>query len=125
MPAFHPAKKNLLLSADMDFDVKLWTGKLEIIKMLEEASQKVVWRISFVSRREDLAASCSGDQSLKIWNIDADNEVVASAHAKRTFYEFPFLWRSFQPNCDSFSLVFMRIYKLRTMSLLHTIQLKI
>ncbi|KAJ3210754.1 hypothetical protein HDU67_005032 [Dinochytrium kinnereticum] len=123
--AFHPMRKNLLLSADMDFDVKLWdcdSGRL--LRCWKKHHRRVIWKIAFVPGRDDSAASCSGDQSLKIWNLDSDSQIISSAHANEPFTSFLFCGDSASQTVIASLSYVIRIYKLRTMSLLHTIQLK-
>ncbi|KAJ3326102.1 hypothetical protein HDU76_013013 [Blyttiomyces sp. JEL0837] len=122
---FHPEKPNLLLTADMEFDVKLWdweTGAL--VRCWKKHHTRVIWKIAFVPGCNDKAASCSGDQSIKIWDTSQDRPSVSSVHANEPFTSFVFCGDpSGQTLIASLSYC-IRIYKMRTLTLVHTIQLK-
>ncbi len=72
--------------------------------------------------------SCSGDQSLKVWNIHSDKSTLrGSIHANEPITSFVFVGAPSDPLQQKIviSLSYsIRIYKLRTLSLLHTISLK-
>ncbi|KAJ3111501.1 protein with putative role during mitosis [Phlyctochytrium bullatum] len=123
--AFHPTRKNLLISTDMEFDVKLWDWQTgELLRCWKKLHRRIIWRVAFVPRRDDMAATCSGDQSLKIWNLDAPNEPVQSAHANEPFTSFLFCGDPSSQTVIASLAYALRIYKVRTMSLLHTIHFK-
>lgn len=73
-------------------------------------------------------ASCSGDQSLKIWNVKKDSTVPCrSVHANEPITSFVFCGNPTDAGHQKLvvsSSYAIRIYKLRTLGILHTIQFK-
>jgi WD40 repeat protein len=51
--AFHPQKPNLLLAADMEFDVKLWDWEQgKVVRMWKKHHTRVIWKIGFIPGRD-------------------------------------------------------------------------
>jgi hypothetical protein len=69
------------------------------------------------------AASCSGDQSLKMWDTDEEKGTVGSVHANEPFTSFVFCGDVAGQTLIASLAYSIRIYKMRTLTLLHTIQL--
>lgn len=130
---FHPAFPELFLTADMDFDVKLWNWKdASLVRWWKKHHSRIIFQIGFIpgddTRFEELisAVSCSGDQSLKIWNIHADKTHRGSVHANEPITSFTFCGSpsdSMQQKLIVSLSYSIRIYNLRTLSMLHTITL--
>ncbi|KAI8898303.1 WD40-repeat-containing domain protein [Globomyces pollinis-pini] len=125
--AFHPAYPELLLAADMEFDVKLWNWKDQsLVRWWKKHHSRIIYQIGYIPGDDTRAITCSGDQSLKIWNIHSDKTHRGSLHANEPITSFV-LCGSPTDECQqkiiaslSYSI---RIYKLRTLQLLHTITL--
>ncbi|KAJ1344066.1 hypothetical protein BSLG_001206 [Batrachochytrium salamandrivorans] len=124
---FHPSFPELLLSADMEFDVKLWNWREgKVVRWWRKHHSRVINRISSIPGDDTRAASCSGDQSLKIWNIHAEKPQSSSIHSNEPITSFVFSGSTSDPTQQKVivSLSFsIRIYKLRTLSMLVTIPL--
>ncbi|KAI9338745.1 hypothetical protein BDR26DRAFT_862708 [Obelidium mucronatum] len=122
---FHPQNPDLLLTADMEFHVKLWDWKKgTIIRSWKKHHSRVIWKVVYVPGRGDFAASCSGDQSIKVWDTSEEKGTVSSVHANEPFTSFVFCGDVSEQTLIASLSYSMRIYKMRTMSLVHTIQLK-
>ncbi|ORY47781.1 WD40 repeat-like protein [Rhizoclosmatium globosum] len=122
---FHPTNPDLLLTADMEFCVKLWDWKQSIlVRSWKKHHSRVIWKVAFVPGRETFAASCSGDQSLKIWDTSDPKPTISSVHANEPFTSFVFCGDPSEQTLIASLSYTLRIYKMRTMSLVHTIQLK-
>ncbi|KAI8815487.1 hypothetical protein BJ742DRAFT_848322 [Cladochytrium replicatum] len=138
---FHPTRPELLMTSDMEFDVKLWNlerwitdgqetrfneaGQSELLRCWKKLHTRVIYRIAFVPGRENHAVSCSADQSLKIWDIDSDDEkVMGRIHTNEPITSFVFCGDSGGKLTLVVSLSYsIRIFSMKTYSLLHTIQL--
>ncbi|KAI8815944.1 uncharacterized protein EV422DRAFT_336670 [Fimicolochytrium jonesii] len=126
---FHPESPYLLLSADMEFDVKLWDWRTgTVLRTWKKLHTRIIFRVSVVPGGDyDRAATCSGDQSIKIFSIEETNGAVeSSVHANEPFTSFVFVGNAGEPNQMNLvaSLSYsIRIYRVRTTTLLHTIQL--
>ncbi len=83
--------------------------------------------MGFIPGDDTRAVSCSGDQSLKIWNVHADKTTTrASVHANEPITSFTFSGSPTDPLQQKLiiSLSYsIRIYKVRTLALVHSIQL--
>ncbi|KAJ3282905.1 hypothetical protein HDU79_009553 [Rhizoclosmatium sp. JEL0117] len=122
---FHPTNPDLLLTADMEFCVKLWDWKQSVlVRSWKKHHSRVIWKVAFVPGRETFAASCSGDQSLKIWDTSDPKPTISSVHANEPFTSFVFCGDPSEQTLIASLSYTLRIYKMRTMSLVHTIQLK-
>ncbi|KAJ1568921.1 hypothetical protein HK405_012206 [Cladochytrium tenue] len=123
--AFHPGRPGLLLSADMEFGVKLWDWEAgQLVRAWKKHHSRIVWRLSFVPGHEWRAASCSGDQSLKLWETDEEKPVISGIYANEPFTSFVFCGDVAGQTLIASLSYSIRIYKMRTLSLIHTIQLK-
>ncbi|KAJ8324568.1 hypothetical protein O5D80_006813 [Batrachochytrium dendrobatidis] len=124
---FHPGFPELLLSADMEFDVKLWNWKEgKIIRWWRKHHSRIINQISWIPGDDTRAASCSGDQSLKFWNIHAEKPHSGSIHANEPITSFVFSGSTSDPMQQKVivSLSYsIRIYKVRTLAMLVTIPL--
>ncbi|KAJ3161381.1 hypothetical protein HDU86_007163 [Geranomyces michiganensis] len=133
--AFHPDDPGLLLSADMEFDVKLWDwrepGGGRVVRLWRKHHTRIIFRAAFVPGADNQAATCSGDQSIKVFPLDGPNAgpgapAAVSVHANEPFTSFVFVGnpddKSQQKLVASLSYS-IRIYRLRTATLLHTIQM--
>ncbi|KAJ3415221.1 hypothetical protein HDV05_005361 [Chytridiales sp. JEL 0842] len=121
---FHPTKPNLLMTADMEFDVKLWDWEEGVVvRTWKKMHTRIIWKMTFIPGREDKAASCSGDQSLKMWDTSIDKSAVGSVHANEPFTSFVFCGDVAGQTLVASLAYSIRIYKMRTLTLLHTIQL--
>ncbi|KAJ3320768.1 protein with putative role during mitosis [Boothiomyces sp. JEL0866] len=124
---FHPSFDELLVSADMEFDVKLWNWKEEnVIRWWKKHHTRIINQIGYIPGDDTRAISCSGDQSLKIWNIHSDRSNRSGVHANEPITSFVFCGAPSDPLQQKLivSLSYsLRIYKLRTLQLLHTISL--
>ncbi|KAJ3170112.1 hypothetical protein HDU87_008829 [Geranomyces variabilis] len=133
--AFHPDDPGLLLSADMEFDVKIWDwrepGGGHVVRLWRKHHTRIVFRVAFVPGGDNQAATCSGDQSIKVFPLDGPNAgpgapAAVSVHANEPFTSFVFVGnpddKSQQKLIASLSYS-IRIYRLRTATLLHTIQM--
>ncbi|KAJ3164363.1 hypothetical protein HDU88_005461 [Geranomyces variabilis] len=133
--AFHPDDPGLLLSADMEFDVKLWDwrepGGGRVVRLWRKHHTRIVFRAAFVPGGDDQAATCSGDQSIKVFPLEGPDAgpgapAAVSVHANEPFTSFVFVGnpddKSQQKLVASLSYS-IRIYRLRTATLLHTIQM--
>lgn len=122
--SFHPVWEEILLSSDMEFDVKLWnwrTGKL--LKVWKKHHTRIIHKTDFIPGNYEKAVSCSSDQSIKIWNVTNDDSKVTSIHSNEPFTSFTF-WGDGHNQILVASLNYsIKLYKLRTSSLLHTILL--
>ncbi|ORX52099.1 WD40 repeat-like protein [Piromyces finnis] len=121
---FHPVWEEVLLSSDMEFDVKLWnwkTGKL--LKVWKKHHTRIIHKAGFIPGNFEKAISCSSDQSIKIWNVTNDDSKVSSIHSNEPFTSFTF-WGDGHNQVLVASLNYsIKLYKLRTSSHLHTIAL--
>ncbi|KAJ3012046.1 hypothetical protein HKX48_006515 [Thoreauomyces humboldtii] len=139
--AFHPDDPRLLLSADMEFDVKLWEWRSgTLLRSWKKMHTRIIFRTAFVPSSagaaapgslavaSDRAATCSGDQSIKIFALNEDDLTpTSSVHANEPFTSFIFVGSATDPAQMKLvaSLSYsIRIYRLRTATLLHTIQMK-
>ncbi|KAJ3254020.1 protein with putative role during mitosis [Boothiomyces macroporosus] len=124
---FHPSFDELLVSADMEFDVKLWNWKEgNVIRWWKKHHTRIINQIGYIPGDDTRAISCSGDQSLKIWNIHSDRSNRSGVHANEPISSFVFCGAPSDPLQQKLivSLSYsLRIYKLRTLQLLHTISL--
>ncbi|TPX55642.1 hypothetical protein PhCBS80983_g05170 [Powellomyces hirtus] len=126
--AFHPDDPYQLLSADMEFDVKLWNWQEgAVIRLWKKFHTRIVFRAAVVPGGGNQAATCSGDQSVKVFPLDtAAGTTVASMHANEPFTSFVFVGNPDDSNHQKLvaSLSYsIRIYRLRTATLLHTISM--
>ncbi|KAJ3037145.1 hypothetical protein HDV00_002027 [Rhizophlyctis rosea] len=123
--AFHPTRPELLLSADMEFDVKLWDWRKGVlVRVWRKHHTRIVNRVCWVAGSEVRAASCSTDQSVKIWDTTLDKPAISSVHANEPFTSFVFCGEEEERQKLVASLSFaLRVYKVRTMTLITTIQL--
>ena len=111
---------------------------------------RIIHRVAFVPDCTDRAVTCSGDQSIKFFwltDLNADNDSeksvvprrksleqtqkardgerrVQSVHANEPFTSFTFCGDSAAQTLVAAMSFALRIYKMRTMSLMHTIHLK-
>ncbi|KAJ3247744.1 Nucleoporin Nup43 [Chytriomyces hyalinus] len=121
---FHPDEPHLLLTADMEFNVKLWnwtTG--EIIRTWKKHHSRVIWKVAFIPGRPNFAASCSGDQIIKIWDTSLDTPQIGSVHANEPFTSFVFCGDSANQTIVASLSQSIRLYKVRTLALTLTIPL--
>ncbi|KAJ3185873.1 protein with putative role during mitosis [Irineochytrium annulatum] len=125
---FHPVYRNLLLSADMEFDVKLWDWqKGELVRGWKKHHTRVIWKCAFMPGNDMKGASCSGDQSLKLFHLEPPTPPppATSIHANEPITSFTFTC----PQDPSSNLLLLslsaslRVYRPRTLSLLYTIPL--
>ncbi|TPX66090.1 hypothetical protein SpCBS45565_g04738 [Spizellomyces sp. 'palustris'] len=127
--AFHPDDPSLLVSADMEFDVKLWDWRSgACVRLWRKFHTRIVFKAAIVPGGDNRAATCSGDQSIKLFSLDTTSPTsVSSVHANEPFTSFVFAGNpddaSQQKLVASLSYS-IRIYRLRTATLLHTIQLR-
>lgn len=131
---FHPTKVGLLLSCDMEHDVKLWDWKLgEQVRSWKKMHTRIIYQCVFISSTTETnysrIASCSADQTLKMWDMEAGpSPRVSSVHANEPFTSF-LICGSKSNDYGSQTLVAslsycLRIYKLRTLALVHIVHLK-
>ncbi|KAJ3230549.1 hypothetical protein HDU81_004426 [Chytriomyces hyalinus] len=123
--AFHPDEPHLLLTTDMEFNAKLWnwtTG--EIVRTWKKHHSRVIWKVAFIPGRRNFAASCSGDQIIKIWDTSLDTPQIGSVHANEPFTSFVFCGDSANQTIVASLSQTIRLYKMRTLALIHTIHLK-
>ncbi|KAJ3299443.1 hypothetical protein HK104_008949 [Borealophlyctis nickersoniae] len=125
--AFHPTRSELLLSADMEFDVKLWDWRRgKLVRCWKKHHTRIVNKVAWVPGCKYRAASCSSDQSVKIWDTSLDKPQISSVHANEPFTSFIFCGNPDDPMAQKLvaSMAYsLRVYKVRTMTLLHTIQM--
>jgi hypothetical protein len=132
---FHPSFPNLLLSSDMAYDVKLWNWKENTpVRHWKKHHSRIIFQLGFVPgddtryiKRNHSAISCSGDQSLRIWNIHSDRGHRSSLHANEPITSFAFCGSETDPHQQKVVVSLsssIRIYKLRTLQLIHSINLK-
>ena len=111
----------------MEFDVKLWDWeKGEILQVWRKHHTRIIYKLDLIPGTVDTFASCSGDQSLKIWNIYDTQVNVRSVHANEPITSFIICGSPSDPSQQKLivSLSYsIRIYKLRTLGLLHSIVL--
>ncbi|TPX51095.1 hypothetical protein SeMB42_g01025 [Synchytrium endobioticum] len=125
--SFHKTRPNWLLTSDMDGDIKLWDwrkGKIE--KIWRKIHTRVVSKCEFAPREdgnEDRAASCASDNSLKIWDASEDKPRFTGVNANEPFTSFVFCGDSQAETLVASLSYSIRIYKTRTLVLLHTLQL--
>jgi len=116
--------EDILLSSDMEFDVKLWnwkTGKL--LRIWKKHHTRIIHKTAFIPGNYEKAVSCSSDQSIKIWNVTNDDSKITSIHSNEPFTSFTF-WGDGHNQILVASLNYsLKLYKLRTSSLLHSIML--
>ncbi|KAJ1547492.1 hypothetical protein HK096_002665 [Nowakowskiella sp. JEL0078] len=122
---FHPLYPGLLLSSDMEFDVKLWNWKAglahvspdevqPLLKCWKKHHSRIIYKTAFVPGNDDI-----------INDGITTGTKIGSVHANEPFTSFVFCGSGNSGNVTliaSLSYV-IRIYSLRTLSLLHTIQL--
>ncbi|ORX77693.1 WD40 repeat-like protein [Anaeromyces robustus] len=120
--SFHPVWEDILLSSDMEFDVKLWnwkTGKL--LRIWKKHHTRIIHKTDFIPGNYEMAVSCSSDQSIKIWNVTNEDSKITSIHSNEPFTSFTF-WGDGHNQVLVTSLNYsLKLYKLRTSSLLHSI----
>ena len=125
---FHPSFPELLLSADMSCDVKLWNWKeSRCIRWWKRHHSRIIFQIGFVPGDDTRAISCSGDQSIRIWNIHADRTHGGNVHANEPITSFAFCGSTTDPNQQKLIVSLsssLRIYKLRTLQMIHNISLR-
>jgi WD40 repeat protein len=125
---FHPIYTNLLFSVDMDFDVKLWDWETgEIQKHWKKHHSRIIHKIELLPGTGETMVSCSGDQSLKLWDLENDKVPQRSIHANEPITSFVFCGSPSDPTQQKIviSLSYsIRIYKLRTLGMIHNIPLK-
>lgn len=132
---FHPSYPNLLLSADMSCDVKLWNWEeCKLVRWWKKHHSRIIFQLGFVPGDDtryvkcySSAISCSGDQSLRIWNIHSDKTHRGSLHANEPITSFTFCGSETDPHQQKVVVSLsssIRIYKLRTLQLLHSINLR-
>lgn len=142
---------NLLLSSDLDFDVKLWDWETgQCLKIWRKLHTRIIHKLAFVPLTPTRIATCSADQSIKFVWIDDEivnnlpfeapivenhsnltgtmdarqRKRVQSVNANELFTSFTFAGGDVQGQTLIASLSYaLRIYKMRTMQLLHTINL--
>ncbi|KAL2918528.1 hypothetical protein HK105_201929 [Polyrhizophydium stewartii] len=122
---FHPSFPELLLTADMEFDVKLWNWREgRVVRWWRKHHTRIIFRLAWIPGDETRAASCSGDQSLKFWNIHAEKPQSSSIHANEPITSFAFSGSTSDPMQQKVivSLSYtIRVYKVRTLTMIITI----
>ncbi|KAI9101184.1 WD40-repeat-containing domain protein [Phlyctochytrium arcticum] len=126
---FHPDNPYLLVSSDMEFDVKLWDWRTGVcVRLWRKFHSRIIFKVGIVPGSEDRAATCSSDQSIKVFSLNSTSPAtVSSMHANEPFNSFVFSGSADDPSQQKLiaSLSYsIRIYRLRTSTLLHTIQLR-
>jgi WD40 repeat protein len=123
--SFHPVWEDILLSSDMEFDVKLWnwkTGKL--LKIWKKHHTRIIHKTEFIPDNYEMAVSCSSDQSIKIWNVTKDDSKMTSIHSNEPFTSFTFYGKGHNQILVASLNYSLKLYKLRTSSFLHSIILE-
>ena len=125
---FHPNFDELLLSADMACDVKLWNWKEKsVVRWWKRHHSRIIFQLGFLPGDNTRAVSCSGDQSLRIWNIHSDRKQGGSIHANEPISSFTFAGTETDEHQQKIIISLsssIRIYRQRTLQLLHVINLK-
>jgi WD40 repeat protein len=131
---FHPTDPKLLLSADMDFSVKLWDWRDSgtPIRIWRKMHSRIIYKAVFIGGGGDFSriGTCSADHTLKMWDIQAGDSSpprTSSVHANEPFTSFVVCGEksndtSSQTLITSLSYC-LRVYKMRTLALLHVIHL--
>lgn len=144
---FHPTRPEWLLTSDLDFDVKLWDWRKGVcLKTWKKLHSRIIHKVGVVPGCPERGVSCSGDQSIKFFWLDepsqetGDDEMsgsptkrksakdrersIQSVHANEPFTSFTFCGDTQSQTLVATLSYSIRIYKMRTLSLLHTIHLK-
>ncbi|TPX32867.1 hypothetical protein SmJEL517_g04056 [Synchytrium microbalum] len=125
--SFHKTRPQWLMTSDMDGDVKLWDWKRgKIVRIWRKVHTRVIGKCEFCpldDGGEDRAASCSSDNSLKIWDASEDKPRFTGVNANEPFTSFLFCGDSQAETLVASLSYSIRIYKTRTLILLHTLQL--
>ncbi|KAJ3382740.1 hypothetical protein HDU92_004615 [Lobulomyces angularis] len=126
---------NFLVSIDMEFDLKIFDWKNnEILKVFKKIHTRIIYQsLIFGGGGDDLGpnsriATCSADQTIKIFDFKEDKPAFQSVHANEPFTSFVVCGGnsndvSGQTLVASLSYC-LRVYKMRTLSLMHVIQMK-
>ncbi|KXS17027.1 WD40 repeat-like protein [Gonapodya prolifera JEL478] len=122
--SFHPTNPTWLLTADMDHCVKLWdvdTGA--VLRTWRKWHTRVVHRCGWVPHSEARAWTCSGDQSVKVWDATGDegDEDVARVHGTEPFVGVVFSGQGVGQMMVVAMAYALRVYKVRTMGVLRTV----
>jgi WD40 repeat protein len=85
---FHPTDPKLLMSADMDFSVKLWDWRDSAapIRVWRKMHSRIIYKAVFIGGGGEYSriGTCSADHTLKMWDVNADesNPRISSVHGK-------------------------------------------
>jgi WD40 repeat protein len=120
---FHPTIKDWLLTVDTDRNLVWWDWTRKVpIQTWRKAHSHIVNSIEFVpDTHSHRAVTCSTDHSIKFWRVDTPKCHVGSIHANAPFFSVHFsqdLIYATQPKG------IIRIYKLKTLSLVKVVQIK-
>ncbi|KAI9209872.1 uncharacterized protein BJ171DRAFT_609331 [Polychytrium aggregatum] len=126
--AFHPTECSLLLSADLEFDIKLWDWRRRTCLLhWRKMHTRIINKISWVPRLSHQAISCSSDQTLKIFDTHRrEKKILGSLHANEPFTSFAISDSSESESSQILvaSLPYsIRIYCLRSLGMLRQISI--
>ncbi|KAI9144321.1 WD40-repeat-containing domain protein [Paraphysoderma sedebokerense] len=122
---FHPTIEHYLISADMEFDIKLWNWKSgELIRGWKKWHSRIVNKIGVIPGSEERLVSCSSDNTIKVWNLsDTNVRTCTSLHANEPFVSFTFSGEGQNQFLIGALAYSLRIYKVRTLSHLYNVSL--
>lgn len=121
---FHPIQSHLLVSADLEFDLKVWDWREgSMMVHWKKHHSRVIHKVDFVPGEEFRLVSCSSDNTLKIkaMSDEGSGSSVQSIHANEPITSFVFHGPPEECKLMVTLAHTIRIYKVRTLQLLQTI----